>query len=54
MPEENLAKIAREKAKLTRPQLAEKMGVSVRTVEGWESKRRPNQTAKKMLEALAR
>jgi len=54
MTEDNLTRIARQKANLTRPQLAEKMGVSVHTVRGWESKRKPNQTARKLLEALAR
>lgn len=54
MTENNLSKAAREKANLTRAQLAEKMGVSVRTVEGWESQRKPNKTARKLLEALAK
>lgn len=46
-------KAIREKAGMTTQQLADEIGVSRRTVEGWESGRMPSTLALRALAALA-
>lgn len=52
MSEKNFVRSVREKAKLSRAELAAYIGVSKRTVEGWETKRHPSKTARKLLEGI--
>jgi len=47
-------RLAREKLDLTAGQLAEKLGVSERTVNGWEGGRMPTTAALNMLGKLIR
>lgn len=47
-----LLKQMRTKAGITRKQLAELVGVSPRTVDGWETKRTPARTTRKLLELV--
>jgi DNA-binding transcriptional regulator YiaG len=52
MLENNFVRSVRFKLKLSRKQLAELVGVSWRTVEGWENKRPPGKLARKIIETL--
>ena len=45
-------KALRERLKWTQADLADRCGVSVRTVQGWEQGRKPTSSARRVLEIL--